>query len=636
MEDEKKIVFNSSVEDINITNRLAHFQNSLFSKNYLDSNKKYAITPRQIYIDLNFKNPVCPVNNAFPSLICCPIKHFHKKRSTANDESNASATTNEIKLKFFFNIHKYFLNHAKKYSISELYEEWRSKEKIGVKTRRKYNKESNALYKPEELVLTNTFLKKTSDSIIFGQHPIENGYAIKEEEKNLLFFHFKFAEKLSIADKFSDDFTVDINGEKYYMLYPLLDVEQPVAIEVKLENRGLLFKTPSILQIKCNNIKSYPFNSSFTKTIGVVNVKEDDNVLINAFHHTFKGNTFFELENKLNETFEILITDENNSRLKLYEGVPTIVLISAIEDNMENEVNVACTSEITEFHPNNSPTDFTSVLNTPMQMSREWKVALSSITFRNDFKFDSNYIFQFSYFQFNRSGEEILKRTRIRIDENVKTVKEIYDSFKSILKKHNPEGDSEHRDRRVGSVKLTDEIMTMNFHRGTLLTLTPHLAMVLGVTNNPYEANVNNYRQESVRFEVGLEKNSNNAITGGSFIASKPINFRFNLKQKFMFVEMDAIKDVPVGNGHAKILKIVPLSIESSGLYVTKDFEILDFHPLSYHNIHNINFKLLSQSGSSMKTHNSEDYNNTWLQLVFRKFPKNDADEPPLKRAKFY
>ena len=79
MEDEKKIVFNSSVEDINITNRLAHFQNSLFSKNYLDSNKKYAITPRQIYIDLNFKNPVCPVNNAFPSLICCRKKHFLKK-----------------------------------------------------------------------------------------------------------------------------------------------------------------------------------------------------------------------------------------------------------------------------------------------------------------------------------------------------------------------------------------------------------------------------------------------------------------------------------------------------------------------------------------------------------------------------
>ena len=60
MEDEKSIVFNSSVQDINITNRLAHFQNSLFSKNYLDSNKKYAITPHQIYIDLNFNKTEDP------------------------------------------------------------------------------------------------------------------------------------------------------------------------------------------------------------------------------------------------------------------------------------------------------------------------------------------------------------------------------------------------------------------------------------------------------------------------------------------------------------------------------------------------------------------------------------------------
>ena len=79
MEDEKRIVFNSSVQNIKINNQLAHFQNCLFSKNYLDSDKKYSITPRQIYIDLNFKNPICPVNNAFPSFICCPVDHFVEK-----------------------------------------------------------------------------------------------------------------------------------------------------------------------------------------------------------------------------------------------------------------------------------------------------------------------------------------------------------------------------------------------------------------------------------------------------------------------------------------------------------------------------------------------------------------------------
>lgn len=84
METEKRIVFNSSVENVNICNQLAHFQNSLFSKNYLDPHKNYAITPRQLYIDLNFKNPVCPVDNAFPSVICVPYALFIKKIGRSN------------------------------------------------------------------------------------------------------------------------------------------------------------------------------------------------------------------------------------------------------------------------------------------------------------------------------------------------------------------------------------------------------------------------------------------------------------------------------------------------------------------------------------------------------------------------
>ena len=236
MEDEKKIVFNSSVQDINITNRLAHFQNSLFSKNYLDPNKKCAITPRQIYIDLNFKNPICPVNNAFPSLICCPAAHFRRKtrKIQENSDSYNSPTSSEehgsayyfldsfrnldslssvldsqltttpsatspdatndefiIKLKYFYNIHKYYLNTSKKYTISELYNEWKSKEEIGIKIREKFQR---GQYEDEELVLTTTFLKKTADSILFGQYPIEDNYTIKKEETNYLFFHFKFAE----------------------------------------------------------------------------------------------------------------------------------------------------------------------------------------------------------------------------------------------------------------------------------------------------------------------------------------------------------------------------------------------------------------------------------------------------------
>ena len=132
MEDEKRIVFNSSVGNIKIYNELAHFQNSLFDKNYLNPLLAYKLTPRQIYMDLNFKNPVCPVNNAFPSLICVPRGHFDKKIKEQSE--------NVVKLNMFNNIHKYYVKPTKKYTMGELFDEWNSKEKIGIKTKKNTTK----------------------------------------------------------------------------------------------------------------------------------------------------------------------------------------------------------------------------------------------------------------------------------------------------------------------------------------------------------------------------------------------------------------------------------------------------------------------------------------------------------------
>ena len=661
MEDEKRIVFNSSVRNIKIYNELAHFQNSLFDKNYLNPLDTYKITPRQIYMDLNFKNPVCPVNNAFPSLICVPRGHFDKKlKAQTEDGVNFKAN-----LKMFNNVHMYYVIPTKKYTMTELFYEWNSKEKIGIKTKKKYNQiQGDITYKDKDLILTSTFLTKTANSIIFGQHPIEEGNEIREEDKTLLLFHFKFVEKLNIShDQLGP--TMNIDGEKYYTLMPLKDMDNPIKIEVSLENQGLLFETPRILQIQCENIKSYPFNESFTKSIGVVNLKENNGS--SSFHHTFKGNQFYPVESKLNETWEISIADEHGSILELYEGTPTILEISAIpiKGKMENEINVTCNSEISKYHPKNSPTDFTTVLNTPLFLGRDWRVALSSITFKNNFKFDSNFVFQFSYKQYNKHGVLILKRNNIKIDENVKTVKEIYDIFKKILKKHKPqkredeiheseESQSEtdldnalanaprkkNRDRstaKVANVEISEDgIMTILFRRATVLTLTPHLAMILGVNNDPFERNIENYNEESVKIEIGLDRNLNDELTGGTYIASIPINFNFNLKQKFMFVEMNVIKNVSIGNGNEKIVKIIPLSLESFGQYVTTDFDNLDYHELENHHFNNIGFKLLSQSGSLMKSHDEKEYNSTWIQLIFKKTTKNDEDEPDLKRARLY
>ena len=160
METEKRIVFNSSVENIHISNELAHFQNTLFSKNYLNPFKNHVITPRQIYMDLNFKNPACPVNNAFPSCICVPQNHFYKKMEEEKSKTGDS-DVEIVKLNMFYNINKFYLKPEKKYTISNLFDEWSSKEQIGIKTKKKYNQlQTDISYKEKDYILTTTFLKK--------------------------------------------------------------------------------------------------------------------------------------------------------------------------------------------------------------------------------------------------------------------------------------------------------------------------------------------------------------------------------------------------------------------------------------------------------------------------------------------
>ena len=613
MENEKRIVLLSAVDNVLIENKLTHFQNSMYNRDYLNQNLNHSITLRQIYIDLDFKNPVCPQNNAYPSLICAPYLHVFENAPESEYAENEDI---DLQLIHFHNVHRYYLNTAKKYTIKDLFEEWSVKELIAIESKKQFNAlnggELTPLYQDKDLIMTSKLLKDTGHSIIFGQHPIEEGYVFKENEKTILFFHYHFAEKLKIETKMAGRIT--INGEKYYFFHPL---QQTIpGIEISYDNPGLLFETPNILQIKCKNIANYPLNDSYCKTIGLIHVNED--MKYSGFHHSFKGTEFYHLENKLNENFEILITDELDRRVKIYQGKPTLLEFSVIEDKM-NEKNIRGNSQISPIYPKNSPTDFKFNLPGPLEINEEWKCALSSITFKNDFKFDSNFNFLFSYYQYDGFDNEILSRRNIKIDHNAKTAKDIFEAFKSALEKHE-DPESEYNGTKVGFVACRDEgIMTILFTKPTKFTLSPHLAMLLGVITNPLDDSNINYQVESIENNIGRNSNS----FGGTFIGTRPVDFQFNLDEKFMFLESNILKEMPVGNGSGKLLKIIPLSTQNPNAYTTVDFEILDYHDLEYHHLQNIDFKLLSQSGSLLQMRDSNAYNTTWVHLIFKKFPKS-------------
>ena len=78
---------------------------------------------------------------------------------------------------------------------------------------------------------------------------------------------------------------------------------------------------------------------------------------------------------------------------------------------------------------------------------------------------------------------------------------------------------SEHKNKKVGSVKLTDGIMTMNFHRGTILPLSPHSAMAqmsakhsAMVQMKNYDAKPNESERDRSRRTIVIARNRSNIL----------------------------------------------------------------------------------------------------------------------------
>ena len=108
-----------------------------------------------------------------------------------------------------------------------------------------------------------------------------------------------------------------------------------------------------------------------------------------------------------------------------------------------------------------------------------------------------------------------------------------------------------------------------------------HLAQLLGIIT---EANASGLPE----FTVGHDNH------GGIYTASIPLDLNFNMSQKFMFIECNFLKNIPVANGCSKILKIIPLSKHPTQKYTTIHFDYLDFHEIEHSQFQTLDFKLLS------------------------------------------
>ena len=681
---DKNIILLSSKDEINIKNNQSSFQNRLFQHNYLDPETSYCLTPKQISIDLQFINPACAEDDNYPAFIACPLSRIKKvwealhgherikverKFNTSNDEFHVVngkkksnyyqwLTWNEgeqncqvlreinLPLEGFYTKHKFYFTRKKKYKIKDVYDEW-------------HERESHYRSLRPDLAKEDHIIKKDANGdILFGD--VKRSYT----DRNVLFFHKNFIKRIG-NDEFLSLNNTDrewafdyghlmINEEKYH--YYVCNIGRS-GIRLNKDHQGLDYDNPQILKIICKNVNSIISNDSFSQMIGLLSIKPE--LVNNQLHHTFKEQQLYQLHHTVNSVFSIELLDEKNEKLRLDEGFPTI-LVLGMKKMANPDINVQIHSSDNHFF-DNTPTNFKVHLINSLNLNSEYKCALASITYKNDFNVDKSFDFYFVCYHIGAFGE-IVTRTKFDVGKNCENAEEIFVKFEETIKGITA-GTTTDETGEEKPRKLINECtfqhhnrpIYMNFNVQVVICFSYHLSRMLGVMKNYTDEEEKNeideeeaaanelvFNQELAKLKVQNRKNTIAKInetenpadviikvgsdgSGGRYSGPKPANKKYKIQQQFLFLEADFIKTLPIGSGKGKILRTISIPKNAwSGEYVTENFHNLDYHPLEYYNLKTLGFALVSLTGLQLLARDQLErriYNETHISLIFKHFP---------------
>ncbi len=674
---DKNAILLSSKDEINIKNNQSSFQNRFFQYNYLDPESSYCLTPKLISIDLQFTNPACAENDDYPAFIACPLSRiveiwksfngherikvervfnttddeFHvvndKKESnyyrwiTWNENRQDYKVLKEINLPLegFYTRHKFYFNRKKKYKIKDLYDEW-------------HKKESHSRSQRQDLAKEDLIIKEdTNGDILFGE------VKTKYDDKEILFFHENFIKRIR-NKKFLDLCTdrswvfdyghLKINEEKYY--YYVCNIGRS-GIRLNSDHQGLNYDNPQIVKIICKNVNNILSNDSFSQMIGLLSIKPE--LINNQLHHSFKEEQFYQLHHSVNNVFSIELRDEKDEKLRLNEGLPTI-LVLGMKKMTNQDINVQIHSSDNHFF-DNTPTNFKVHLINSLNLNSEYKVALTSITYKNNFHVDESFDFYFVYYQIGAYGE-IVTKNKFDVGQNCKNAEEIFEKFEKTIKEIDIDETGEEKLLKAWSFRHHNRPIYMEVKVQVVLCFSYHLSRMLGVMKNYTDeednakineeetsANEQLYDAEIAKLKVQNRKNTIAQINenknpddvilkignngwGGRYTGPKPANKEYKIEQQFLFLEADFIKLQPVGNGKGRILKTIAIPKDASNGYITENFHNLEYHPLEYYNFKTLRFALVSLTGTQLQTRDQLEeriYNETHISLIFKHFPLN-------------
>ena len=504
---DKKITLISGASDVKIKNLQSNFQNYLHDRFYLDQSfqrKSLGLSLSSVSVDLQFHNPVCSTNDKYPQFIVTTVKDFRKFKNTnvqphseiknivirENGETipklvntwfikELNNNKGPISLFDFTNDQKFYLKSHKRYTVTDLYNEWIDKQNSVYKNITKYHTIDPGQFMKLDKYLNALWFDnfQQTNATIKSEIYIKPIIADNIDEALIMFFHNKFYNALNLVHDENmkthcGEYTFD-NEEYFYVI-----IFQRPGIKVDINDRGLYFKTPNLMKIVCKQITMIEDDNQYSQVMAITSIDEEDKFKHKEFK--FSGEETFPLQSNTNDHIEILLLDENNKRIILSNSLPTLVTLYA-KMLKNDEFHIRFSSDNGQYK-SNTPTNFKYLMNAPAMVNEEYHVALLNINFKNEFLPDKSFDFYFMYRLYDDSGVPGDDK-KISLNDKCLNAKDVYRNFMSEI---NGLVDSE--GKSIIEAKTNNEdILTFTYKRNASFTFSYHLTRILGIREQTYK-----------------------------------------------------------------------------------------------------------------------------------------------------
>ena len=362
---------------------------------------------------------------------------------------------------------------------------------------------------------------------------------------------------------------------------------------------------PSLVKLKCSNINPQIMNNSYSQDLVVF--CPDFDKKDKFFYHEFDSLQYIPLSNTILKDIGISLCDERNRLLQLASGTPTILKLSLKKmESKKQSFNLRITSSPNEQHKDNSSSSFKVTLPETLNLSRDWKVALTSISHPNEFNtFLKDEDSRSMLITWRENENDVnLVRHKLVLKENYTTTSSIVNDINNFFV-----------EKQIGFLKIEEEVLSIFFERNCILVIGNYLLRILGFTSIEDMSNYRKYTVFPIRFNSikSYIKNHNDVNIIFRFQDQMSLNL---LDAKYMCMYANFISPTIIASEYHKILRIIPIREAKTGFVIT-EFKHKDFYELQNTEIKEIFIELRAHDGELI---NFKSKQNIILNLLFSNY----------------